>query len=186
MYRHKWTDEEKEYIEQISKGRHYEEIRMLMIKKFDYDYSLGQIQGAMKRYNLKTGFDTKFKAKHIPWNKGVKGVTVSNTKKPIGTEVLNANGYIKIKVAEPNVWKLKHRIIWEQYNGKIPDDSVIIFVDGDRTNVDIDNLMLISKKQNLIMNENELRKADAELTKTGVNIAKVIEKVSDLKKENKK
>ena len=182
MYRHKWTNEEKEYLKQISKGRHYKEICMLMKEKFDYDYSSGQIQGAMKRYKLKTGLDTKFKAKHTPWNKGVKGVTVSNTKKPIGAETLNSNGYIKVKVADPIVWKLKHRIIWEKHNGKIPDDSVIIFADGDTTNVNIDNLMLISKKQNLIMNENELRKADVELTKTGVNIAKVIEKVNDLKK----
>lgn len=43
----------------------------------------------------------------------------------VGDEVINDFGYVKVKVAEPNVWKFKHRIVWELAHGEIPANSVI-------------------------------------------------------------
>lgn len=54
-----------------------------------------------------------------------------------------------IKVAEPNVWVLRARYVWEMHNGPIPEGMGIHHKDRDKLNDDIDNLELISKADHL-------------------------------------
>ena len=42
---------------------------------------------------------------------------VPATHRPVGTETLRSDGYIWVKVEEPNKWRLKQRLLWEQHNG---------------------------------------------------------------------
>ena len=190
---HKWTDEEKEYLALIVKGSTYKEITKKMNDKFEYNFSEEQVKGMMYRNKLTTGTGGYFKKGSIPWNKGTKGLTKANktsfkkgtippNQVPIGTESITKGGYIKVKVGEPNKWKLKQRYIYEQHYGEIPNNYNIIFADGNKMNFDIDNLIAVSKSEMLILNNNNLRFEDKELTKVGVNIAKVIDKA---KKRNK-
>lgn len=75
---HKWSKEEKEYLGEITPGRHYKEIVELMNKKFEYKFELQQILGAIKRYGYNTGFNGRFQKGHKTWNKGTKGLTGPN------------------------------------------------------------------------------------------------------------
>ena len=59
----------------------------------------------------------------------------------------------------------------------------MIFADGNRENFDIDNLVLVSSSEELILNRRKLLTDDKEITKTGVLIAKVIDKTYKLKNE---
>lgn len=184
---HKWTDEEKEYLASIVKGSTYKEITEKMNDKFEYNFSIEQTIGAMTRYKLTTGTGGYFKKGSTPWNKGLKGYmganktsfkkgTIPPNQVPIGTESITKGGYIKVKVGEPNKWKLKQRYVYEQYYGEIPKDYNVIFADRNIQNFDINNLVLVSKAEMLILNNNKLIFEDKELTKVGVNIAKVIDK----------
>jgi hypothetical protein len=190
---HKWTQEEKEYLASIVKGSSYNEIAKKMRDKFNYDFTDYQIKGAIARYNLKTGTMGHFRKGSTPWNKGLKGYmgpnktsfkkgTIPPNQVPVGTESLTKGGYIKVKIADPNKWELKHRLIYMQHHGEIPKDCNVIFADTNIYNFDIDNLILVSKAEMLIMNNNKLICKDKELTKVGANIAKVLVKVSDIKK----
>lgn len=116
--------------------------------------------------------NTQFKPKHIPYNKGVKGyvtsdpIKIKNMKstqfkkgyrpknyKPVGSErILQRSGYVEVKIAEPNVWELKHRIVWEQHNGEIPSGVNIQFKDGNRKNCEIDNLYMIDRHKQMKQN----------------------------------
>ena len=189
---HKWTDEEKEYLTFIVKGKTTEEICDLMNKKFEYEFSLNQIRSAMNRYKLRNGVNCRFEKSVIPWNKGLKGYIGANKTsfkkgnipsnyKEVGTERINSEGYIEVKVSEPSRWKLKHRLIYEKYHGEIPKDHVVIFADGNKMNLDINNLISISRHQLLVLNGNNLIYEDTDLTKTGVNIANLIIKLRDFK-----
>lgn len=184
---HKWTNEEKEYLASIVKGSTYKEITKQMNDKFEYDFSEEQIKGMMYRNKLTTGTGGYFKKGSTPWNKGLKGYmganktsfkkgTIPPNQVPIGTESITKGGYIKVKVGEPNKWKLKQRYIYEQHYGEIPKDYNVIFADRNIQNFDINNLILVSKAEMLILNNNKLIFEDEELTKIGVNIAKVIDK----------
>ena len=76
--------------------------------------------------------------------------------------------------------------MYEKYhNVKLTQDDVIIFADQNKSNLEKDNLILITKNQLLKMNQDKLIFNDKELTKTGVNIAKLIIKTKE-KMEGKK
>lgn len=191
----KWTDEEKEYLKEITPGRHYKEILELMNERFDRPFRMEQIKGAIARYKLHTGFTGRFEKGNIPFNKGKKGICPKECERtwfkkgetpinhrPVGSERVDVDGYILVKVEEPSVWRLKHRVVWEKVNGPIPKNHVVIFLDGDKSNVNIDNLALVSRSELLIANQRKLLKSNAELSKVGINIAKVQSKINKRKR----
>ena len=183
---HKWTKEEIEYLKEITPGHHHKEILDLMNEKFEYEFGLKQVTGAIKRYGLTTGRTGYFKKGSDPWNKGTKGLTGPNktsfkkgrmpqNHKPIGSERIdNKEGYIKIKIGEPDKWELKHKFIYEKYYGEVKEDEVIMFLDGNKTNFNIENLYKVSRHQLLLLNKNKLIYENAELTKLGIEVTSLI------------
>lgn len=191
---HKWSDEEKAYIREITPGRHYHEILELMNDKFEYDFNLEQIKGAMRRYKLVTGFTGRFEKGSVPYNKGTKGLTGPNKTsfkkgnipqnyRPVGSERINSEGYIEVKIADPRKWEYKHILIWEKHNGKVAKGHAVMFADGNKLNLDISNLRLVTRKQLLFLNNKGLIKDNAELTDAGINIADVLIKIGDVKRK---
>ena len=79
----------------------------------------------------------------------------SLNKRPVGSERVNVDGYIEMKIQEPNKWVLKHRFVWEHFHGPIPEGHNIQFKDGNKENCSLDNLYLISRADQL-KNENSL------------------------------
>lgn len=192
----KWTDEHKEFLKKNYPGRSRKELHVLFNNYFDLDLTLDQVVGAVKRLKLKNGSDGRFPKGHIPVNKGKKGMggyPPTQFKKghkphnylPVGTERVNGDGYIDIKIADPNKWKAKHRILWEEAHGPIPDDHVLIFADKDKLNCQLDNLMLVTRAQAAVLNNRGLRRENRELTETGLIIADLILKTGERARESK-
>lgn len=191
---HIWSNEEKEYLEEITPGHHYKEIQELMKEKFNLDLTMNQIKGAIGRYKLNTGFTGQFNKGHVPDNKGMKGICAKGCEKtwfkkgqkpinhkPVGSERVNVDGYVEVKIKEPNKWRLKHQVVWEEHNGLIPQGHAVIFGDGNLGNLDINNLILVSRQQLLILNRNKLIQKDANLTRTAVIVADIYQKISERK-----
>ena len=106
----------------------------------------------------------RFKKGSVPPNKGkkmspevyekVKETMFKKGNSPVnhrevGSERINVDGYIEIKVAEPNRWRLKHRIIWEQVNGEIPKGYNVQFKNHNTQDCRIENLYIISKAEQM-------------------------------------
>lgn len=74
---------------------------------------------------------------------------------PIGTvriRTRHKRGGVKrawVKVAEPNVWALRARVVWEQHNGPIPPGFGVHHKDENKLNDDPTNLELASKARHL-------------------------------------
>lgn len=81
---------------------------------------------------------TMFSKGHTPWNHH-----------EVGSERVNKDGYIEVKVAEPNKWKAKHRLIWEELHGPIKKGYNVQFRDGNPKNVAPENLYLISRQEQM-------------------------------------
>lgn len=99
----------------------------------------------------------QFKKGNKSWNKNTKGLTSANRTSfkhghqphnhvAVGTESF-VDGYWKVKIAEPNIWKWKHRLIWENNNGPIPKGHAIVFRDGNTSNFSIENLELVTRRE---------------------------------------
>ncbi len=82
---------------------------------------------------------TEFKEGHRP-----------QTWVPVGSES-KSKGYIRVKVAEPNVWRQKSHIIWEEANDKqLPDGWIVRHIDNDPLNDEPENLKAIPRSQHII------------------------------------
>ena len=185
--RYKWTDVELDYLRELAKENKYIfEITELMSNKFNHEFRKSQIKSIMAKYKITNNMKSK-KPKGIKtWNKGLNmGNAHIHNLKNIGDEYVNSDGVITIKVDNPVRWVHKHRYIYEQAFGEIPKDKVLIFLDGNKQNLNLDNLCLISKRQLLSMNQNKLFYNNAELTKVGSELANLMLKINEVSKNKK-
>jgi hypothetical protein len=113
---------------------------------------------------------TSFKRGDEPWNKGrafspagseatrfKKGQPGRNWK-PVGSETIrrDKNGTMRafIKVSEPNIWKFRAVIVWENRYGPIPRGLILHHRDENALNDSIDNLCVLTRAAHI----NEHRK----------------------------
>lgn len=193
---HFYTQQEIEFLKEITPGKSNKEITKLFNKKFNLNLSEKAIAATRKRHKIKTGSDGRFEQGNVPFNKGTKGLTGANKtsfKKgnkshnwvPIGSERVTKDDYIQIKVQEGKFqhnWKGKHILIYEEHNGPVPKGHNVIFGDGNNRNFDIDNLVLVTKAQMLFLNRHSLIKNSAEITKIGIAVADIDRKINQKRK----
>ena len=179
-------------------------------KKFGTDFTPQRMKAFRQRNRIKSGLTGWYQRGHEP---GTKGKTIEEICKhdpekiarvkaswfpkghqphngyPVGTIVANADGYlIRKKQMEGTLWErweFLHRVVWEEHNGPIPDGKMVIFRDGDRSNCDISNLMLVTKGENAALNRLGLRSEDPDLLDTGLAVVRLRQAAKDAKKRLK-
>jgi hypothetical protein len=110
------------------------------------------------RHQFKKGQPSHNKGKKMPAElyEKVKGTMFKPGHKPGNTKKVGAiridhEGYTYVKLSDAN-WVLKHRHVWEQVNGAVPANHVVIFKDNNMHNFDINNLQVISQADNMLRN----------------------------------
>lgn len=176
-----------QYIRKNYKGCGPKEMAKRMNKELGTDYSARQIKAFYENRSLDSGITGYFEKGTIPPNKGKKGYchpaavptqfkkgNVPVNKFPVGTVKKKTDGYIWKKIGEgEREWKQLHRILWEEANGPIPEGHVLIFKNGNKEDVRLENLILVTLEENAVMNRCNLRSRVPELTETGTLIAKI-------------
>lgn len=183
MQKRKWTQQEEETLIRLYEDPKVfpKDIAKMLGRTLPQVYNKARAMGLnapMERIRMagKIGMQhpksiaTRFHKGHIPTNKGKKVSQetyakcqptmfkkghINGNKRAVGSERVNVYGYIEIKVAEPNRWRLKHRIIWEQHNGIIPEGCNVQFKNHNTLDCRIENLYLISKSEQM-RSENSL------------------------------
>lgn len=197
----KYTQEHYDFISKNVKGLSNKELLTLVNKRFGNLFTAKTLKAYKTNHKLSSGLTGRFEKGHIAHNKGKKippevyeKIKVTMFQKghrphnahPVGVEIEDATPehYIKVKIAEPDVWKYKHHIIWEKETGqKIPKGGVIIFLDGNRRNFDISNLACITKNENCRLNQNNLRCDNADITQANINIIRLDNLIREKKKQ---
>jgi hypothetical protein len=181
---HKYTTREIEFLAANVQGRSPKALQFIFNNRFGHDLTVKQVRAACHNRHLVNGIDGRFQHGHEPANKGVKGTHFSPatefrkgnmpaTWRPVGAEALRDDGYMWVKIAEPNKWRQKHVVTWEALNGTRPPKHAVIFADGNRMNFNPDNLLLITRSELAVMNHLRLIGGSAELTRAGHAIASV-------------
>lgn len=163
-----YTDDKLQFLKSIVPGRSWKEIALLFNAKFGVNIKSINLKSACVSRGILTG--------RI-------GHRYHKERSPLGTERIDKDGYLFIKVKHPNKWIPKHRFLWEQKNGPVPDGYHIIFADGDKTNFSESNLIKVNRKEHFHLNKRKLRFSDPEYTKAGLNIVKILIKAEERQKE---
>lgn len=192
MVGHKYTEEEHKFLREFIPGHTYKEIVAEYNKTFSEPITESRVKGYMANHKINNGLTGRFKKGQIPHNKGKhtpivgrmgetqykKGNLPHNTK-PIGYERITKDGYIEVKVkmrpSSPSCndnFKAKHHLIWEEANGPIPKGYKLTFLDGNKQNVILENLALVTNAEHLQMTRQGLRSDNPQFTETGVLIAR--------------
>ncbi|CAB4144424.1 HNH nuclease [uncultured Caudovirales phage] len=174
-----WTEQELKFLKDNYSDMQTKDIATILGRKISgvygkaYELKIGKSKKYMKamleresKRLAEFGKNYQFKKGNLPYNYGQKmskemydklkptmykkGNKPTNIKKK-GDERIDHEGYTYVKLADSN-WVLKHRLIWEDVNGPIPADSIVIFIDKNITNFDIKNLQLITKAENMLRN----------------------------------
>ena len=96
--------------------------------------------------------------------------------KKIGTESnKDAQGRIRVKVNKTK-WVYKHRLILMQNNQEVKEDDFVVFLDNDKTNFNVDNLMVGNKKAILRITKELPLSNNKELNKLNILTSELDEK----------
>jgi len=189
-----------DYLKKIIKGQSHVEITKLFNKHFNLSLTIKKMKSLLANYKLNTGRTGYFEKGHVPFNKGRKGVwyagcEVSWFKKghkpknwrPVGSERINAYGYVEIKVSNTALpvqrrWKSKHTVIYENKHGPVPEGHMVVFLDGNKMNMSLNNLMVVSRAEHTVMCHMNLYTKEREITKANIATVKIKIAVSGLKK----
>lgn len=151
------TDEEAEYMATIIPGRQSNEIARIMNEKYGIGLTADQVRSWKKNHKCPSGYDTKYRPGEPSWITGKRFPGRTNSgcwstghiafnNVPIGT-IRKHGGYWHIKTRDGkknNNWTQYHRYIWEKEHGPVPEGHKLIFRDGNKDNVSLDNLVCIS------------------------------------------
>ena len=125
----------------------------------------------------------QFRPEQEPWNKGKKGIRLSpatefkrgqpaKNKAPVGTVTIRhrkrePHPRAFVKIAEPNVWRERAKVVWEAAKGKIPRGHVIHHIDRNPLNDEIDNLACLTRAEHIA----EHREESADARSAGLKMA---------------
>jgi len=139
------------------------------------------------RRDASVGIPYRFPKGHVPANKGLRrpgwspgrmketqfkkgerrGVAVQ-LYQPIGTERISKDGYRERKVNDglplQKRWRAVHLVIWEEAHGPLPPGHAVAFKNGDKTDIRLDNLECITKRE--LMRRNSVHNLPPELAST--------------------
>ena len=118
--------------------------RTELLEKVNTTFNLEMTYVALVNFCKRHGFSSGRKGhfgEHDGWKKGVQF-----NEQPIGYETKpDARGRVYVKVELPKTYRLKHHVVYEKHFGKLPEDHVIKFKDGNNLNFDPENLIAVHK-----------------------------------------
>ena len=188
----KWREHPEmiEFMMNFIPGHTEPEIKAAFLERFGILLNDNNIGNFKHKYGVKSGTHGGcYKPGQIPYNKGKKmkpetykrckgtmfkpGQTPVNHRE-VGEERITVDGYIEVKVAEPNKWKLKHRCVWEKETGeKLTTNDIIIMLDGNKINVDFSNLRKLTRAELVRYNQMSIKSEDVQVMDAKLKIAKI-------------
>lgn len=145
------TDEQVQFIKNNYKNTYNSDLLKMFNAKFKTNLAIQQLKYIKNKYKLHSG--------------------INGTEKSMYHERPTYNGFIEIKVHNDSSLRSnyipKAHYVWEQHYGTpVPKDCYITYLDGNRANLDINNLALINKNTLRYVNLRQMRTKNKDIDKT--------------------
>lgn len=183
---HRWTAEQIAFIEEAYRSHSRREVHAMVNDRFGLAVRLSQVVAAIKNRRMQSGRTGHFSGPG--WNAGTKGLMKPNSGSfqpgraasearnylPIGSTRITKDGYLERKITDdPSLvparrWEFEHRLIWKEAHGEIPAGHVIVFLDGNPSNLELENLRCVSRGVLPMMNKRGLSKRKGEFRKAAI------------------
>ena len=167
------------------------EEKQWVIDHFDeYDSLVELRKDFIKTFNLRPASGIKSLCLRLNLHKANTGRYGQRDKEqlPVGTErICQGIIYVKVKnvpsgskgsiitCRKPPYWLPKHRKVWEDHYGKVPDGFMVVFLDQDKRNFDINNLCCIKRSIVGVMNKNKWFTSNPTNTLTAIRYCELME-----------
>lgn len=199
-----------DFVKENAPGKTNVELLEMCRREFGEDViTLFSLAAYKKNHHISSGLTGWYRKGHAPANKGKKwddfmspegqqrvreagGIfekgNVPHNTLPVGSVVVNKNGYLLKKVQEHGSqwvrWRFIHQLVWEEHYGPIPKGYAVLFADRDKRNCSIDNLVLVSNSQRAVIARMGLQYWDRESLEAAMQISDL--KSAVVKKRRKK
>lgn len=198
---HKWTETEIDFLRQVYPEKGRMETMRLFNEHFGLNVTKDAIKQQVQRYQIKAPTNGCFIKGRKPHNKGVpmsaeqyakckstmfqKG-SVPPNKRPLGSDRVNVDGYIEVKIAEPNKWELLQVLVMQSMIGRRLKKGVemVRFLDGNSLNCHPDNLILTTRRVNARINQRSVKPTTPETMKAVVQVETIRCLIRDKEKRN--
>lgn len=153
-------------------GTRNKELAQLINDKYGLSITPTQICQWKQTHGIKS------KTSLYGWRKGKKGGTdfkmpsEPSHSKPVGSERVTKRGITQIKIARGK-WIDKHKYVWEQANGPVPEKHIIIFMNDDKTDFRLENLRCISRRELSYMNKQKYEIFDKESKEAAILLSRI-------------
>lgn len=121
------------------------------LRRDDHRGRLTRFQPGQAAWNKGTQFRPGGRCQETQFKKGHRGGRALEVYQPIGTERINKDGYLERKINDgmplQKRWRAVHLLVWEAANGPLPAGHAVVFKDGDKTHIALDNLECITRAE---------------------------------------
>ena len=186
----RWTEEELQFIRDNAKGISFKELSELHNERFPVKRTEFACQRMATRLGVVNGRDEKIKP-NVP----------AKYRKGIGSVITDSNGDIWVKVRDEfvgskdkrrngndylkNYKRLSH-INWEKENPPLKDGEKLMFLDGDHSNCDVSNLVLVTDSIIADMMRNKFHGIeDPQLKQCAIDVSKLNVELYECRKRGK-
>lgn len=196
-----YSEETIDFVRKNCKGKTRSEMQELLKKELGLEFTLMQVKYLYRQPGVHSGITGCFVKGQPSHNKGKKMTEEQKAKiaatmfkkgsrphnaQPVGTEIINEEGYHVVKVAEPNKWVFKHRLIWKEHYGEIPKGMNIVFKDGNKDHLVIENLVMLTNAESAYYRMMNLRNENLEIADAGIALTKLNMTARKIRQERKK
>lgn len=164
--RNKYTKEFENFVEENASKYKREDLRQLVQDKFNLKVSKDAFRRYLNRHEYKTIHNIK---------NNVRNVYIA----PIGAEQITKDG-VFIKVAQPDKWRRKSRVMYEKYhNCKLKDNEYIVFLNHNNNDFRKENLVKSNQKEIAYLHNCKTFSKNPKLTELGILSAKLMIKAKE-------
>lgn len=187
---HEWSEEEIDFLREVYPKHGRTGTTKLFNERYGLDMSESSIKQQVQKHKIRAATNGCFPKGNIPYNKGIpmspeqyakcrptmflKGNIPANHK-PIGSDRVTKDGYIEVKIAEPNKWELLQVLVMQGMIGRRLKKGVelVRFLDGNTLNCHPDNLILTTRRVNARINQRKVKPITAEAMKAVVKVEEI-------------